>query len=130
MRLHLPFQHLARGLFVAVNAQIAALRTAVAQDAESRAGQADVPRAQERKPAQGQKLAPRYARRPAHYASSSMRFLCLGFLRTDLGSIGLPAGTGPTRSRAIALTSLAASKVFFLSGHHPPHRTAHHLRRN
>ena len=58
-----------------------------------------------------------------------MRFLCLGFLRADLGSIGFPAGTGPTRSRAIALTSLAASNVCFLRGNHPPHRVAQHRRR-
>ena len=38
--------------------------------------------------------------------------------------MGLAAGTGPTRSRAIALTSLAASNVFFLRGKHPPHRIA------
>src|ERR1039457_3214921 len=41
-----------------------------------------------------------------------------------LGSIGFPAGTGPTRSRAIALTSLAASNVCFLRANHPPHRVA------
>ena len=38
-------QHLPRGLLVAVDQQVAALRTPVAQDAKARARQADVPRA-------------------------------------------------------------------------------------
>src|SRR5262245_46011401 len=101
----------------------------ISQDAESCSCQADVARPPERKPAQGEELAPRYTFPTRHCASSSMRFLCLGFLREDLGSIGFPAGTGPTRSRAMALTSLPASNVFFLRGNHPPDRVAQHLRR-
>ena len=40
----MPFQYLARGLFIAVNPQIAAQGMPVAQDAESGSCQADVPR--------------------------------------------------------------------------------------
>src|SRR6185369_13995291 len=101
----------------------------IAQDAKSRSRQSDVARSQEGKPAQGEELAARCALGTRHCASSSTRFLCLGFLRTDLGSIGFPAGTGPTRSRAMALTSLPASNVFFLRGNQPPDRVAQHLRR-
>src|SRR5579863_7816694 len=57
-----------------------------------------------------------------------MFFLCFGFLRSDLGSISLAAGTVPTRSRAMALTSLPISN-FFLRGKHPPHRRDQHFRR-
>ena len=64
----------------------------------------------------------------AHACSSSGRFLCLGFLREDLGSISLAAGTVPTRSRAMAFTSLPISNVFFLRGNHPPQRARQHLR--
>jgi len=63
------------------------------------------------------------------YSSSPGGFLCFGFFRDVFGSIAFPAGTGPTRSRAMARTSLAALKVFFLRGKHPPYRGRQHFRR-
>src|SRR5207302_4665800 len=46
-----------------------------------------------------------------HYSAVSWTicFLCLGFLRLPLGSIERDGFTGPTRSRAIARTSLGWS---------------------
>src|ERR1017187_4752269 len=61
-------------------------------------------------------------------ASSPGGFLCLGFLRTDLGTMGLEAGTRPTRSRAMALISLPRSNAFFLRGKHLLHQGSQHLR--
>src|ERR1035438_6852588 len=75
-----------------------------------------------------QKIPPCTLLRLGHSVSSSMGFLCLGFLRALLGSMGLEAGTVPTRSRAIAFTSLLISKIFFLRGKHPPHGHGQHLR--
>ena len=43
-------------------------------------------------------------------SSNAGGFLCLGFLRAVLGWMVRAAGTGPTRSRAIARTSFCRSK--------------------
>ena len=60
--------------------------------------------------------------------SSPGGLLCLGFLRADFGSMGLEAGTRPTRSRAIAFISLPRLNPFFLRGKHPLHQGSQHLR--
>src|SRR5580698_4304127 len=45
--------------------------------------------------------------------SESGGFLCLGFLRSSLGTMGREALTGPTRSRAMARRSFFASYLGF-----------------
>ena len=122
MRPHVRYEHLARGLLVAVDHEVAAIRMAVADDPESGARKRDVLRAEERNPAEEEAQA-RNSRRsrtgagshPGTGRSSSGRFLCLGFFREDFGSSSLAAGTVPTRSRAIAFTSFADFKCFFLA---------------
>src|SRR5262249_42296897 len=81
-------------------------------------------RVEEGKPGKCERLSPRDV--ASH--SSSTRFLCFGFLRRFFGSIGRAAGTVPTRSRAIAFTSLPASNRFFRANH-PPHCGGEFLRR-
>jgi hypothetical protein len=58
MGLHMTFQDLAGSLLIAVNSQVATLGMPVAQDLESRPGQADMPRPQKREPTQCEKMAP------------------------------------------------------------------------
>ena len=47
-----------------------------------------------------------------YVSSAPSGFLCLGFLRSGLGSITRAEGTGPSRSRAIARTSFVVSNFF------------------
>jgi hypothetical protein len=54
----MAFQDLAGSLLIAVNSQVATLGMPVAQDSESRPGQADMPRPQKREPTQCEKMAP------------------------------------------------------------------------
>src|SRR5437016_11070910 len=109
--LHVAREHLAGGFLIAVNQQVAALGAPVAHDQKSRAGEINVPPAEEREPSESQQFPARAAGvrvfwRCAQWPSSPGGFLCLGRLRVDLGRIGLEAGTRPTLSRAMAFTSL------------------------
>src|SRR6185436_7693792 len=91
-------QYRARCLFVAVNQQVVPVPMPVTNDAVPCSGKRNVLRAEEWQPAEDrairEELSPRGG---SHSDSSSGRFLCFGFLRWDLGSISLAAGTMPTR---------------------------------
>src|SRR5208282_109827 len=76
---------------------------------------------------EGHEVAPQIQVCGFHSSSSSCRFLCLTLARADLGGITAEGGTGPTRSRAMARTSLGRLN-FFLRAKHPPHRRDQHVR--
>src|SRR5579871_4444981 len=128
----MPGEHLSSRLLVAVDQKVAPFRVSVAHDAEGGSREADLLGTEEGQPAKdrsvGDELAAGPSRRAAHCDSSKNGFLCLGFLRLDFGSMVLADGTRPTRSRAMAFTSLPRSKLFFLRGKHPPDRACQGLR--